>query len=141
GPVLPPSIPATPPWWAMPGLGSRPRARRRSATRSAVLRSRFPSSGFWWTWWRISIASGAKRRPATSPRPSREGAPAPATRAAGSETPVIRTTNAREFFIDPPTLSFIDPPSYPPPRRGEGSPMHVRLRVSIHLTLYLAVAE
>src|SRR6266545_3509496 len=32
----------------------------------------------------------------------------------------------------PPTLSvpFIDPPSCPPPRRGEEMPMHVRLRLS-----------
>ncbi len=33
---------------------------------------------------------------------------------------------APHSFIDPHLL--IDPPSYPPPRRGEGRPMHVRAR-------------
>jgi len=33
----------------------------------------------------------------------------------------------------PPTLSFIDPPSYPPPRRGGGTPLRERLRVLPYL--------
>src|SRR2546425_1044918 len=32
--------------------------------------------------------------------------------------------------------SFIDPPSYPPPRRGEGTLVRVRLRASLHYPLF-----
>src|SRR3546814_932739 len=48
GPGLPPLMIAVTPWWAMPVRGSRPSARRCSATLPAVRSSRLDSSG--WAW-------------------------------------------------------------------------------------------
>src|SRR5439155_26328689 len=41
-----------------------------------------------------------------------------------------------EVHYRPPTLSFIDAPSYPPPRGGEGPRLHVWLRTSCYFRFW-----
>src|SRR6266496_3621019 len=63
-------------------------------------------------------ASSAASAARATPRPS-------------TPSPAFLSHCLRSKLIDPPSLSFIDPPSYPPPRRGEGTLLHIRPRAFV----------
>src|SRR6266704_596497 len=102
---------------------SRPVGSRISRRRQ--VRAWRTSSEGGWPWKGTLTTSTRKPRRARLSRssPTRISAP-PVTKGAW-------TAHTRTVFIHrPPTLLFIDPPSYPPRRRGEGRLLRVRRRVS-----------
>src|SRR6266536_3829258 len=101
---------------------SRPVGSRISRRRQ--VRAWRTSSEGGWPWKGTLTTSTRKPRRARLSRssPTRISAP-PVTN--GAWTAQTRTV----FIHRPPTLLFIDPPSYPPPRRGEGRLLHVRFRL------------
>src|SRR3989442_5282826 len=96
----------------------------RTSRRRQVRACRTSSEGGWP--WKGTLTTSTRK-----PRRDRLSRSSPTRISAPPVTNGAWTAQTRTVFIHrPPTLLFIDPPSYPPPRRGEGRLLRVRRRVS-----------